>query len=101
MSDPVVLPRRYSHGGSTAYSKYRCRCPRCLSWRRRYDRQRYRSVSKGVAKARRLQPGGWYVCLNLWGDRYSAHDYTSFTGICIRCKASRLTEELWERNWNS
>lgn len=35
-------PANLKHGGSTAYNHYRCRCEKCVEWRRKYDRDRVR-----------------------------------------------------------
>jgi hypothetical protein len=97
---PVVIPERLHHGSSYVYRWYKCRCRRCLAWRREYDSKRPgRDVRSGLAKARRegRAGGGWYVCVDLWPHRWGTHDYEN--GICVRCQASQAVEEHWESKW--
>lgn len=51
--DPVELPDKYSHGGPTAYNKFRCRCAECQQWRRSYDRDRMEVYRRTQAYKRR------------------------------------------------
>lgn len=88
---PVKIPSHLRHGSSYVYRRYRCRCRRCQTWRRRYDREVY-------AAKRRKNPGGWYACLGSWGVTHAEHEY-DHAGTCVRCGANRTTEEFWERKW--
>lgn len=95
---PVAIPVNLRHGTSYVYRYYRCRCRRCQSWRRTYDRARYRAQNPVPRRryAGRLQRGGWYVCL-VWGEARGHHLYE--VGRCVRCGADQATEDYWERKW--
>lgn len=94
---PVALPDGVSHGTWRAHRKFKCRCLRCQEWSREIDRNR---PPRGKNKPRKpaSELTGWYVCATRWGATYAEHEY-SRTGVCIRCKADRATEEHWEARW--
>lgn len=96
----VDIPDHLRHGTSYVHRHYKCRCRRCQNWRRRYDQTRDQVRRHGAPqKRKRLQNGGWYVCV-IWGEARGEHEYGS-GNVCIRCSADRATEEHWEERWRS
>lgn len=93
--EPVWIPNHLKHGTSYVHRHYKCRCGLCQEWRRAYDRQRDQASRR--KPDRRLQWGGWYVCV-IWGEARGEHEYDGGQR-CIRCGADRRTEEFWEAKW--
>jgi hypothetical protein len=94
---PVTLPPGVHHGTAKAHQMpYRCRCVQCLTWRREYDVNRPRRDYEPRPKA--SPDAGWYVCADTYAVTYAEHEYDP-ADLCIRCRADRETEELWEARW--
>ena len=98
--EPKEIPDHLRHGSSVVYRVYKCRCARCRQWHRCYQRDYKRDYAQGIRRrphGRLTGQGGWYVCLDGFGDKFRLHLYEN--DRCIRCGADRAEEELWEERW--
>lgn len=97
---PKKLPAGVDHGGSRAYGGYRCRCFRCLGWRRSYDQQRWGATHPPKPPNNRRPPEP--VDLPAGVDHGTRSAYRVYECGCWRCQDWRRAYEkdLKERKGN-